>query len=481
MSFTVEVADHHAVTTVLGIAAFTGALLYLISTLIDSRKVFSRFNRAPSFSQPVEKPSVTTAEKPSYVNAFPPSQRATIAELGPQFAGIKEVDLAVTPEPLLRVDADYRSADPSLFNFSGFSIDDIQKLGNFPNYATISGVPLPSPVENFDIDKASPRPYRPFRWAYHQTMSLTKMDTDFWIELENTYKQRIAERKDLYAKNGRDVLDSLPGCELACKELMEMVIQFICARYPKQFKLDGNILVNNILDTTSDLSVTEPLIVLLDNVPEDFGIMLRDHETGKYVLRGGIICSSVGWKLSEKAGLGLPGIHKVVPDYKEKMEFSMDRFFTKMPTNKPIQRGSWGLEKGQPLYLPSEHPDFSHREHQNPSLQPEDVHLRVDWQTLRRLPLSGGVVFNFKALFTPLTEFKDEPYIPSLVLKVLNEGKESLLKYKGTWHVEHVVKPTLKEYEKYQIENGLIEKDWEPHTLAEAPFFKGWEKKWTVE
>ncbi|OHF01688.1 hypothetical protein CORC01_02879 [Colletotrichum orchidophilum] len=481
MSFGFDLGGHHAVTTVLGVAAFAGVLVYLTGMLVNNRKVFSRFSRAPSFSQPAEKPSVTTAEKHSYVNAFPPSQRATIAELGPQFADVKEVDLAVTPKPLLRVDADYRSASPSLFNFSGFSIDDIRRLGDFPDYATISDVPLPSPLENFDIDKAVPRPYRPFRWAYHQTMSLTKMDTDFWIELENTYRHRIAERKDLYAKNGGDVLASMPGSELACKELMEMVIEFICARYPNQFKRDGNILQNNILGTTTDLSVTEPLIVLLDNVPEDFGIMLRDHETGKYVLRAGMVCSSVGWKLSEKAGLGLPGIHKVVPDYKEKMEFSMDRFFTKIPTNKPIQRGSWGLEMGQPLYLPSEHPDFSHRERQNPSLQPEDVYLRVDWQTMRRLPLSGGVVFNFKALFTPLTEFKDEPYIPSLVLKVLNEGKESLLKYKGTWHVEHVVKPTLKEYEKYQVENGLIEEDWEPHTLAEAPFFKGWEKKWSTE
>ncbi|GJC93337.1 mannosyl transferase [Colletotrichum higginsianum] len=152
-----------------------------------------------------------------------------------------------------------------------------------------------------------------------------------------------------------------------------------------------------------------------------------------------------------------------------------------MTTNKPIQRGSWGLEMGQPLFLPSEHPGFAHRECQDPDLRPEDVYLRVDWQTLRRLPLSGAVVFNFKALFTPLTEFKDEPYIPSLVLKVLNEGKENIIKYKGTWHVEHVAKPTLRAYEEHQVENGLIERDWDVHTLPEAPFFRGWERKWTVE
>lgn len=149
-----------------------------------------------------------------------------------------------------------------------------------------------------------------------------------------------------------------------------------------------------------------------------------------------------------------------------------------MPTNKPIQRGSWGLEVGQPLFLPSDHPDFAHRETQNPKLQPENINLRVDWQTLRRLPLSGGVVFNFKALFTPLTEFKDEPYIPSLLLAVLRGGKENLMKYKGTWHVEHVAKPALEKYEQFQISSGMMEENWEPLSLPEQPFFKGWEKKW---
>lgn len=89
-------------------------------------------------------------------------------------------------------------------------------------------------------------------------------------------------------------------------------------------------------------------------------------------------------------------------------------------------------------------------------------------------------MFNFKALFTPISEFKDEPYVPSLVLKVLNEGKETIMKYKGTYHVEHVAKPTLAEYERYQIEQGLIEKDWKVQTLEENPFFKGWERKWIV-
>jgi len=47
---------------------------------------------------------------------------------------------------------------------------EIAAYGDFPDYASLSGVPLPSEYKGFDITKALPRPYRPFRWVYHQTM-----------------------------------------------------------------------------------------------------------------------------------------------------------------------------------------------------------------------------------------------------------------------------------------------------------------------
>lgn len=161
-----------------------------------------------------------------------------------------------------------------------------------------------------------------------RSLALKKLEPDYWIEIENTYIKRIAQRRNLHKKHGTDVLNALPGSELACKELMEMVLQFVCARYPRQFQLtDGNrTLVNHILHTEDDLTTKAPLMVLLDNIPEDFCIMLRDPVSGMYCFRAGVICSSVGWYLGGKMGLGMPEIHRTVPDYKEKMEFSMDRY-----------------------------------------------------------------------------------------------------------------------------------------------------------
>lgn len=153
-------------------------------------------------------------------------------------------------------------------------------------------------------------------------------------------------------------------------------------------------------------------------------------------------------------------------------------YFAKMPTDKPIQRGSWGLEVDQPLFMPPGDPHELHRTTQSPSLDLSACHLRVDWQTLRRLPLSGAIIFNFKALFTPVREFRDEPGIPALVATVLKEGKKSIMQYKNTWHVEHVVLPALEEWAREQEERGLVEKGWKVATLEDSPYFEGWEEKW---
>lgn len=149
-----------------------------------------------------------------------------------------------------------------------------------------------------------------------------------------------------------------------------------------------------------------------------------------------------------------------------------------MPTDRPIQRGSWGLEVDTPLYMPPGDPHEKYRKVQSPDVTLDRCHLRVDWQTLRRLPLSGAIVFNFKAIFTPLADFRHEAFVPALALKLLNEGKRSLMLYKGTWHVEHVCKPALERYAREQVEAGVVPADWHVNTLDEQPFYPGWRDGW---
>lgn len=128
--------------------------------------------------------------------------------------------------------------------------------------------------------------------------------------------------------------------------------------------------------------------------------------------------------------------------------------------------------------MPPNDPHTLHRLAQSPDLKLSEIFLRVDWQTLRRLPLSGAIVFNYKALFTPIEEFRDEPGVPGLVLECLRGGKREIMEYKGTWHVQHVAEPALEEWDREQRERGVVEKEWVVETLEEYPMFRGWREKW---
>lgn len=112
-----------------------------------------------------------TTPDSDYSKIFPPSQRNTIYDLIPTADNNIEA-LSVSKQPLLKLECDYRLADPSTNLYSGFTVGDVRALGCFPDYAKLSGVPAPTPLKNFTIDTARPRPYRPFRWPYHQTMCM---------------------------------------------------------------------------------------------------------------------------------------------------------------------------------------------------------------------------------------------------------------------------------------------------------------------
>ena len=108
---------------------------------------------------------------------------------------------------------------------------------------------------------------------------------------------------------------------------MEIVLQYICIRYPRCFSLESSstVFVNHLLKTRTCLKTTHPLHVLFDNVPEDFAIMQRNEEDGMYYLRAGFICSSIGWTFGTHFNRQLRDIHAEVNDYEQKMSKPMDR------------------------------------------------------------------------------------------------------------------------------------------------------------
>lgn len=155
------------------ISLVIGSLAYFV---FQNRKAI-RAQLPKSANEPVSKSSKT-----DYTTVFPPSQRHVLSDLGVA-PGLAKEALGSAGQ-LLGFEDDYRRAEDSRYIYSGFTVGEIKALGDFPDYAKLSGVPLPTSLAEFNIDKATPRPYRPFRWSYHQTMCMiTLLTTSMAIKL----------------------------------------------------------------------------------------------------------------------------------------------------------------------------------------------------------------------------------------------------------------------------------------------------------
>lgn len=133
------------------------------------RKLSTARTPPRSFS-PDKKPATSAASSSNHASILPPQRRHALKDLRCAAAPWRDVSEDQVRRNLLPMSADYRTSPSDKYTPMGFSVKEIEGLAEFPDYATLSGVPLPSPYPEFDIAKALPRPYRPFRWAYHQTM-----------------------------------------------------------------------------------------------------------------------------------------------------------------------------------------------------------------------------------------------------------------------------------------------------------------------
>jgi len=163
---------------------------------------------------------------------------------------------------------------------------------------------------------------------------------------------------------------------------------------------------------TKETSAFDMLKCMGENVEEDFYLMVPDCDD-IYRLQGYIACFPGGFLSPAKIGMSVRELHAPVPGYIERIGNSVDRFFSRMVPGVFIRRWNWSLQTDGSELFKTKGNNFYPEEGQNSPVSKEitdicNTYLRVERQTLCRLPLSRAIVFCVRSFMTPISEIVEE-------------------------------------------------------------------------
>jgi hypothetical protein len=241
------------------------------------------------------------------------------------------------------------------------------------------------------------------------TIGLKPLDLADWIEIDDTYDEQMREKRRLFATVRDDVLVEEPDTVEAQREVLALIREHVCATFPERFRqtCKGIAIAGHPALDNARLQSLSPLHAASLLVQEDLILMRRSEDGWRLV--AGSLCFPSSWILREKFGRALQDIHTPVPNFGRGTRNAdlIQRMFDNLKVEQPVQRLNWSLQARRELYYPLSDIQRNARANQRPS-KFDDLaavargFVRVERQTLRKLPRSGDILFTIRSYLDPL-------------------------------------------------------------------------------
>jgi dimethylamine monooxygenase subunit A len=274
--------------------------------------------------------------------------------------------------------------------------------------------------------------YLPFEAGpYRMAMALTTVPESAWFEIDERYPGEMAERRCLLHERHHDVFGALPRSDAARAETLYELIANLTATAPQWFVRRGDTLQNVLTDETWDIAQPrcDPLELAGRLVQEDLCI-IQQSDDGP-ILTAAVLCFPSRWRLHEKLGKPLAQVHGPVPFYGERLSAPVDRFMTKVKSGHIASRLNWSVLDDAAMFQPT----GKWREHRDHAITPDNagdrLFLRVERQTLRRLPQTGAILFGIRVHSYPLVRAIATPGAASRLAEAVRALPEATAHYKS--------------------------------------------------
>lgn len=266
-------------------------------------------------------------------------------------------------------------------------------------------------------------------------IGLKPINTKNWLEIDDNFKNENNLKKNLLSSRRHEVFQANDNSHSAQKELLKMVTEHLKKYHSEKYSFkDQNIFIKatgesiNLLDSNTPPIETASLLVQED-------LILMMPKKNKFYLEAAVLTSPSHWSLVEKFSKNLIDLHEGVPGYEEKIGSRVDEIFNKLPSDRILERLNWSIYDSPELFQPvGSKPEVTMKRKDI-----RDLHLRVERQTIRKIPDQGSIVFTVRVHVDPLLSIsKEQDLLDDLNLAIANLPQE-MKEYKAMDQIEKEV------------------------------------------
>lgn len=223
-------------------------------------------------------------------------------------------------------------------------------------------------------------------------MGLSRLDEDRWLDVDDQRAIELAERHRLLAQCHDDVFAARSGTVAAGTEVLDLVRGWLDVHHPE------------VVIPAAPTDEMHPLEAAGRLVQEDLCLMV-DRDGGHH-LDAACLCFPSHWRLVDKIGRPAAELHGPVPGYEVELAERVDRYLARLRPGVIGRRRNWSVHDSPALFAPVA------PERSVPVAAAEVAErlwLRSERQTLRRLPVTGAVLFTIRVQQAPLAVLARRP------------------------------------------------------------------------
>ncbi len=250
------------------------------------------------------------------------------------------------------------------------------------------------------------------------TIGLKALDLATWLEIDERYGAYLSEKRRLIAADSDAVFREERETAQSQQEVFDLVRDHLVGGFPSLFP--GTRQWETALAALDAVGREghPPLLAAALLVQEDLVLMRRGDDGWR--LAAASLCFPSSWSLAEKFGKPMDEIHAPVPGFNAGTRNAelIARMFDNLKPDRSVERLNWSFQTDAELHKPMSSVARDERATTRPArfgdMPAQSAFIRVERQTLRKLPESGDILFTIRIYVDPMRVLQRHPDRASL-------------------------------------------------------------------